>query len=358
MATLNSIDGTIISAGNNPPLNTDLICTLYRMDFLPTGGSIEYINHTGSTRKWSFSKFALSDRICKIISISGVQLTDLGLAFNIPAPSQPVTFMSPQINVPLQVKSYRVYFGTPTKPQGIISYYDELGAIKHLNMIGTTTTIKATKFNQLSNMRIVDLNPEIPAIAPVAAAPLSITTGSYGTILTPVRTAYLPYMNPAKVDLLSGGINPTLNKLFAATNYEMIFPEENPGIIEYEDVNGKVKKYTLTRSQVMTEDNILRDIMTKLISISNVKLIDKGLVYQIAKEVTSIMPTQMPLIPSKPKFYQVYFGNPVYTQGSIVYFDSKGINKMITNFGKVMTIDASRIDSMANVKIVEVGDVI
>jgi hypothetical protein len=79
---------------------------------------------------------------------------------------------------------------------------------------------------------------------------------------------------------------------------------------------------------------------------------------QIPENVKFLVPTAMPIKPAKPKFYKIYFGNPVYPQGSIVYFDSKGINKMITKFGKVMTIDASNIYSLQNVRIEELGDVV
>ena len=360
MATLNSIDGTINSAGNNPPLNTDLICTLYRMDFLPTGGSIEYINHTGATRKWSFSKFALSDRICKIISINGVQLTDLGIVFNIPAETVAPKFRIVPLNSPIQAKSFKVYFGTPTKPQGIISYNDELGNPKQLNMLGTTTTIKATRFNNLTNVRIVDLNPEIPDVAPVAAPAFTIAVGTYDTICTPVRANVMRFLNPPEVELISGGTNPVIGEIFAATHYAMNFPEVGTGTIEYEDNNGKYKKYTLNKADVWTDDKKLRDGINKIISLSNVVLEDLGLVYtiQIPENVKFLMPTAMPIKPAKPKFYKVYFGNPVYPQGSIIYFDAKGINKMITNFGRSLVIDAANIYSLQNVRIEELGDVI
>lgn len=360
MATLNSLDGVITSAGNNPPINQEFTCTLYSMEFPATGGSIEYVNHTGSTRKYNFSNLALADRINKIISISGVKLTDLGLVFNIPAASPMPTWKTLQTNKAYNVKSFKVYFGTPVKPMGTIIYYDETGVMKQLSMIGTTTTIKATKFSNLTNVRVVDLNPEI-ADFPVATPPFSIMVGSYKTILTPVDILWTPLMNPPVVPLVSGGNNPTLNTVFAATRYTITFPEVGTGTIEYADENGKVKKYSFNKSQVMSPDGTLLDNITKVITLNNVTLTDRGLVYKITEPVPApnyIVPTALPIKPAKPKYYHVYFGNPVNPQGSIIYFDSKGANKAISTAGTVVTIDASSIYSMSNVKLVEVGDVV
>lgn len=360
MATLNSLDGVISSAGDNPPLNTEFVCTLYRIEFPASGGSIQYVNHTGSTRNYTFSNMALADRINKIISISGVKLTDLGLVFTIPAESQTPVWKTVTKNKTYNVKSFKVYFGTPIKPLGTIAYYDETGVMKQLSMIGTTTTIKVTKFSNLTNVRIVDLNPEI-ADFPAVVPPFSIMVGSYKTILTPVDILWTPLMNPPIVPLVSGGNNPVLNTVFACTRYTIAFPEVGTGTIEYADENNKIKKYTLNKSQVMSPDGTLLDNITKVITLSNVVLTDRGLVYNITEPVPTpnyIVPTALPIKPDKPKYYHVYFGNPVNPQGSIIYYDSKGANRAISNAGTVVTIDASSIYSLSNVKLVELSYVV
>ena len=365
MATLNSIDGVITSGGNNPTLNTEFPVTLYRIEFAATGGSITYVKHNGQVISLTNSNLAITDRVKQINSMSGIKLTDLGLVFNIPLASPPASFIDANsiVKKDLNLKTYKVYFGNPYNVSGQISYINENGVPSVSSLLGTTTTIKTTKINSIFNVRLEDLNPEVPAIKKVIPPPigfqptLSLATGTYGTISSPISN--LTFLNAPIVPLVSGGDVPVLNKIFAATSYTLDFPEVGTGTIEYIDNNGKLKTYTLNKLQVMMPDGLLRDGIIQVNKLENVKLKDLGLVYQIVETTpvpNFIKPTSMPLLPSKPKFYQVYFGNPVYPQGSITYFDANGANKSITNFGKIATISAYSIYSFFNVKIVEVGD--
>jgi hypothetical protein len=200
---------------------------------------------------------------------------------------------------------------------------------------------------------------EVSNVASIADVNDASTTATISAPAT-VRANFLGLINPPEVELVSAGNDPVIGNIFAATHYAMSFPEVGTGTIEYVDNNGKTKKYTLNKADVWTDDKKLKDGIIKINSISNVTLEDKGLMYEIVEpqDPEFFIPTAMPIKPAKPKFYKIYFGNPVYPQGSIVYFDSKGINKMITNFGKIMTIDVSNIYSLQNVRIEELGDVV
>jgi hypothetical protein len=182
MATLNSIDGQIISGGDNPPLNVEFAATNYMASCSAAGGSVTFIDpSTNRERTKTGTLCTFSIRASKIISTKNVSLRDVGLIFEIPKPSIMPSFVdvSNLIGKTFPAKTLKIYFGTPIKPFGSIVYTDENGLPQNQGLFGTTFKIKATKIMMADNVRIEEIEQSVVAPAPAplpASVPIQVPT--------------------------------------------------------------------------------------------------------------------------------------------------------------------------------------
>ena len=133
----------------------------------PSGkkGTAAYLNGSGVYRKYELSaeevlasptgKFV--DSATSFIELKDVTTKNLGQIYKIPVENPAPVYFTPVLNIAYPARQYKVYFGHPYNPQGQIVYFDGNNQSKAITKFGVTDVITATKFTQLSNVKLVAL---------------------------------------------------------------------------------------------------------------------------------------------------------------------------------------------------------
>lgn len=335
----NSIDGPITSGGNNPVLGSTFACTTYDIIFPESGsGTISYIACNGKANTFTFTNRTITDNIASISVLNNVKLVEKKLLFQIPAESPAPKFVTVPLKVVFPAKRFRVYFGTPSNPEGSINWFNG-GSQTATSRYGVTLEITATQFWQLDNVRLVDLNPEIPIPPPTTTSP-STTTNT--------TTSLVGTFNSIDGVIKSGGNNPLPGSTFACTSYDIIFPATGSGTISYTACDGAVRNYTFTNMKF--PDNI-----RSVISSSNVQLIEKKLLFRIPAETPAPTFVTVPLFTTFPaRRYKVYIGTPNNPTGTVNWYNGtvQTSRKLV---GETIEITATRFIQLDNVRLVDLG---